>query len=104
MAATRAQAAEHGDSAKAGGEHGWVGSLRRKFERFLEKHGEDHGYDASQGLDGSTESLDLVRAFMDYCFSGLGREEFSGVGRMGMADSYFQLHTCRTRWRRGCFR
>ena len=32
MAATQEQAAEHGDSAKAGGEHGWVGSMMRKWE------------------------------------------------------------------------
>ena len=29
------RALEHGVNAKAGGEHGWVGSMRRKFERFL---------------------------------------------------------------------
>ena len=93
MAATQQQAAEHGDSAKAGGEHGWVGSMLRKFERFLEKHGDTYGYDAKEGLDGGSQSLVLVRAFMDYCFSGLGREQtFSGVGRKGFADEYFSLH------------
>ena len=93
MAATQQQAAEHGDSAKAGGEHGWVGSMMRKFERFLEKHGDTYGYDAKEGLDGGSQSLVLVRAFMDYCFSGLGREQtFSGVGRKGFADEYFSLH------------
>ena len=74
MAATHEQAAEHGDSAKAGGEHGWVGSMMRKWERFLEKHGGEYGYDPKVGLDGGSESLELVRRFMDYCFSGLGRE------------------------------
>ena len=93
MESTRQQAVEHGDSAKAGGEHGWVGSMMRKFERFLEKHGDKYGYDAMQGLDGSSQSLDLVRAFMDYCFSGLGREQtYSGVGRKGFADEYFSMH------------
>ena len=93
IAATHQQAVEHGDSAKAGGEHGWVGSMMRKFERFLEKHGAKYGYVAEEGLDGGSKSLDVVRAFMDYCFSGLGRDQqFSGVGRKGFADEYFSLH------------
>lgn len=93
MAATRQQAVEHGVNAKAGGEHGWVGSMRRKFERFLEKHGERLGYDAGAGIDDSSQGLGIVRDFMDYCFSGLGREQlFSAVGRKGFADEYFSLH------------
>ena len=93
MAASRQQAAEHGDSAKGGGEHGWVGSMMRKFERFLEKHGDEYQYDSKEGLDGGTKSLELVRAFMDYCNTGAGREQaFSGVGRKGFADTFFSLH------------
>ena len=34
MAATRERAAEHGVEPKSHGEHGWAGSMRRKFERF----------------------------------------------------------------------
>ena len=93
MTATRQQAFEHGVNAKAGGEHGWVGSMRRKFERYLEKHGAATGYDAVAGIDDSAQGLGIVRDFMDYCFSGLGREQlFSGCGRKGFADEYFSLH------------
>ena len=49
MAATRGRAIEHGVEPKSHGEHGWAGSMRRKFERFLEKHGERLGYEASVG-------------------------------------------------------
>ena len=40
MAATRGRAVEHGVEPMSHVEHGWTGSMRRKFERFLEKHGE----------------------------------------------------------------
>ena len=67
--------------------------MRRKFERFLEKQGAAYGYDAAIGIDDSSQGLGIVRSFMDYCFSGLGREQlFSGVGRKGFADEYFSLH------------
>jgi len=93
MAQTRQQAVEHGVNAKGGGEHGWVGSMRRKFERYLEKHGASSGYDAAVGIEADAKGLGLVRDFMDWCYSGLGREKlFSGVGRKGFADEYFSLH------------
>ena len=38
MAAVRTQIEEHGVSEKTHGKHGLAGSMRRKFERFLEKH------------------------------------------------------------------
>ena len=41
MESTRLHAVEHGGNPKTGTEHGWVSSMRRKFERFLEKHGEE---------------------------------------------------------------
>jgi hypothetical protein len=82
LEATRQHVVEHGVNAKAGGEHGWVGSMRRKFERYLEKHGADVGYDTAVGLEPDSKGFGVVREFMDYCHSGLGREQlFSGVGR-----------------------
>jgi len=93
MAETRQQAVEHGVNAKGSGEHGWVGSMMRKFERFLEMHGEASGYDSAVGIVSDAQGLELVRDYMDWCFSGLGREQlFSGVGRKGFADEYFSLH------------
>ena len=40
MARIKQRAKEHGVNFKSHGEHGWVGSIMRKFERFLERHGE----------------------------------------------------------------
>ena len=51
LEAARQHVLEHGVNAKAGGEHGWVGSMRRKFERYLQKHGADVGYDAAVGIE-----------------------------------------------------
>ena len=49
MEAVQAQADAHGVNPKSHGEHGWAGSMRRKFERFLEKHGERLGYEEAVG-------------------------------------------------------
>jgi hypothetical protein len=70
MDATRQQAVEHGVDPKAGGEHGWVGSMRRKFERFLEKHSAKVGYDKEIGVQAESGGFEVVRGFMDYCFNG----------------------------------
>ena len=86
MAAVRQQAEEHGVNEKSHGVHGWAGSMMRKFERFLEKHGARLGYVAAAG-----PSIEIVKHFVDYCSSGAGRESFSCVGRPGMCDKYFEL-------------
>ena len=65
MEQLRQHVGEHGGNPKAGNEHGYVGSMRRNFERFLEKHGARYGYDAAAG-----PTVDLARRFMDYCFCG----------------------------------
>ena len=77
MAATRERAAEHGVEPKSHGEHGWAGSMRRKFELFLEKHGERLGYEAGVG-----PTVEHAKHFVDYCASGAGRLIFSPVGRV----------------------
>jgi hypothetical protein len=87
MAATRERAAEHGVEPKSHGEHGWAGSMRRKFELFLEKHGERLGYEAGVG-----PTVEHAKHFVDYCASGAGRLIFSPVGRVGMCDKYFEMH------------
>ena len=38
IAAIEQRAEEHGTNEKSGGVHGNVGSMRRTFERFIEKH------------------------------------------------------------------
>jgi hypothetical protein len=61
--------------------------MRRKFERFLDKHGAKIGYDKAVGVQAERGGFGIVRSFMDYCFNGDGREHlFSGVGRTGFAD------------------
>ena len=86
MAATRERAEEHGVEPKSHGEHGWAGSMRRKFERFLEKHGERLGYEAGVG-----PTVEHAKHFVDYCASGAGRVCFSPVGRVGMGDKYLLI-------------
>ena len=39
MEAVREQAVEFGTNPKSAGEHGLAGCIRRKWERFLERHG-----------------------------------------------------------------
>ena len=96
MAAVRQQAEEHGVNEKSHGVHGWAGSMMRKFERFLEKHGARLGYVAAVG-----PSIEIVKHFVDYCSSGAGRESFSCVGRPGCATSTLSCN-CRIRLRNGC--
>ena len=45
MARIKQRAKEHGVNPKSHGEHGWAGSIMRKSERFLERHGERLQYD-----------------------------------------------------------
>ena len=87
MEATRERAVEHGQP-KASGEVGYVGSMRRKFEVFLEKHGASYGYVATEG-----PTPEIAKRFMEYCFSGAGRAYFfSAVGRRNLYDGYFSTH------------
>ena len=80
MQATREEAAAHGVNEKSLGEHGWAGSMARRFERFLARHGERLGYPAGYPNDSEVEpSLELVRSFVDYCASGAARVNFSCV-------------------------
>ena len=85
------RAEEHGINQKSAGVHGWAGSMMRKFERFLEKHGERLGYDPAM-MEDPARGLPLVERFVDYCASGAGRNYFSPVGRVGLCDKYFSLH------------
>ena len=88
MEELREHVVAHGGNPKAGNEHGYVGCMRRNFERFLEKHGAAYGYDAEEG-----PTLQLARQFMDYCFSGAARwQTYSAVGRRGFYDGYFEVH------------
>ena len=83
------QAAEYGEHPKSESENGMAGCMRRKFERFLDKL----GYEALGYVAGTEPEVELVRKFVAYCYSGAGREQlFSGVGRKGFADAYFELH------------
>ena len=92
MEACREQAAEHGEQPKSESENGMAGCMRRKFERFLARHGDAYSYEAELG-----PTVELVRRFMEYCWSGAGREQlFSGVGRKSFADAYFELHLAYT--------
>ena len=75
MAAVRTQIEEHGVSEKTHGKHGLAGSMRRKFERFLEKHA------VRLGLDLTAEpTVEIAEHFVEYCASGAGREYFSCCG------------------------
>ena len=87
MEATQEAADELGSNAKTWGEHSPVASMRRKFERFLEKHGPRLGYVVADGA-----TLEIVEEFVNYCSSAAGREYFSAVGRKGQCDKYFELH------------
>ena len=88
MEEIRARAETFGVHPKSDGEHGWVGSMKRKFEVFLvEKHGVAHGYDAALG-----PTLELAERFVDYCASGAGRVYFSSAGRVSLCDAYFSNH------------
>ena len=83
------QAAEFGAQPKSESENGMAGCMRRKFERFLERV----GYSKLGYVAGTEPDVGLVRKFVGYCYSGAGREQlFSGVGRKGFADAYFELH------------
>ena len=74
MEACREQAAEHGEQPKSESENGMAGCMRRKFERFLERHGDAYSYEAEL-----RPTVELVRRFVEYCWSGAGREQlFSG--------------------------
>ena len=86
MAEVQARAEEFGVHPKSHGEHGWAGSIMRKFERFIEKHGPRLEYDAASG-----PTLAMVEEFVNYCTTGAGRVNMSSVGRVGMCDKYFQL-------------
>ena len=83
----REDAALHGVNPKSSGEHGWAGAMARRFERFLNAHGAEFGYDAEKGPE-----LGLVRAFMDWCASGAARLRFSCVGRTADHDQYMSVH------------
>jgi len=88
MEELREHVVAHGGNPKAGNEHGYVGCMRRNFERFLDKHGAAYGYDAEEG-----PTLQLARQFMEYCFSGAARwQTYSAVGRRGFYDGYFEVH------------
>ena len=50
MARIKQRAKEHGVNPKSHGEHGWAGSIMRKSERFLERHGERLQYDKAKVL------------------------------------------------------
>ena len=62
MEVVRERAVEHGGNAKAGKVHGFVGCMRRNFERFVEKHGVAYEYDAEVGptLEISQSALTIV--------------------------------------------
>lgn len=87
MEEIRSRAETYGVHPKSDGVHGCTGSMMRKFEVFLEKHGAHHGYDSAVG-----PTLELAERFVDYCASGAGRVYFSSVGRVGYCDAYFSNH------------
>ena len=74
MARIKQRAKEHGVNPKSHGEHGWAGSIMRKFEPFLERHGERLQYDNANGPE-----PEHMEEFVHYCSSGAGRVNFSAV-------------------------
>ena len=89
MEALREQAADNGGHPKTDSVRGFVGCMCRKFEKFLQRLGVPYyGY-----VPGTEPSIDVVKRFVEWCYSGGGREyEFSIVGRKGLYDAYFEVH------------
>ena len=92
MEEVRAAAVEFGDNAKAHSWHGWAGTMARRFRRFLQRHGERLGYEEGAEADADGPDLEVVRQFIDWCWAGYARLNFSPVGRKADADKYYELH------------
>mgnify|MGYP006145464785 CR=1 FL=1 len=61
-----------------------VQALERKWHEFLEKHGNEYGYDVSVG-----PTIELAKHFQTYGF--FHRSNFSTLGCGGMGDSWGHL-------------
>ena len=59
-------------------------ALERKWHEFLEKHGNEYGYDVSVG-----PTIELAKHFQTYGF--FHRSNFSTLGCGGMGDSWGHL-------------
>ena len=81
MEEVRAAAVEFGDNAKAHSWHGWAGTMARRFRRFLQRHGERLGYEEGAEADADGPGLEVVRQFIDWCWAGYARLNFSPVAQ-----------------------
>ena len=79
-----ARAETHGAVEKTVGDSGVVGTLRRKWERWLLT---EHGRAVAERLkSGGSPTIEEVKRFSSYTYCN--REVYSCVGREGCGDSY----------------